>query len=210
MAPARNEWARTNSRPAFGHPSAPRVVQPADPLGSDGDRVQQRHRPVLAGRVAERDIEECRPGLAFLLHLELEPHGLLVDPHEVASGRHIADLEPLGGRPAGDHRHAIEHDGAGRGVHGPQCGITERGLAGVLAEEQVKRDRLDGLLREDDHLFALPVVRARTEAGGLAPELRAVAVDEVDVDRVIRVDRSGHALGLAPGRRGDRQGLATG
>ena len=116
------------------------VVQPPDACRRNGNRVQQRHRPVLAGRVANRDIEERRSPLLCLADLQAQPDGLLGDPHEVASRRHIAGLKPLGRRAAGDHGHAIKQDAAGRGVHRTEHRFTEPRLAGVIAEQEVEID----------------------------------------------------------------------
>ena len=63
------------------------------------------------------------------------------------------------GRPAGDHGHAVEDDGTRPGADRSQGRFAEPGLAGVPPEQEVERDRLDGLFREYNHLFTLPVVR---------------------------------------------------
>jgi hypothetical protein len=68
----------------------------------------------------------------------------------------------------------------------------------------VDGERPHGPFRKHDHLPPLPVVRARRERGGLAPQRRTVRVDQVQVQRVIRVRHTGHGFGLTPGHRQDR------
>src|SRR5262245_13129422 len=58
--------------------SAPaRIIQPHDPHRLNWDRVDERHRAVLAGRIAERDIEERRTPLTSLNYLEAQPDRLV-------------------------------------------------------------------------------------------------------------------------------------
>src|SRR5271167_3875891 len=47
-------------------------------------------------------------------------------------------------------------------------------------------------------------MRARTKAGHLAPELSPIGKIDVEIERVIGVDRPGHTLSLAPCRGDDR------
>ena len=132
---------------------------------------------------------------------------LFFDPHEVAARRHVADLEPFGHGAAVDHAYPIEQDATGRGGHRTQLGIAEPGLAGVSTEQEVEIQRFDRLFRVNDNFLALPVVRAGPEAGHLAPEFGPIVVDQVEIERVIRADRPGYPLRLAPCRCDDRLGL---
>ena len=184
------------------------ILEPAALLGRHRHGVDESHGTVLAARVGDCDVEERGVlglrGFAF----ELQVQGGALDADERRAGGHVPDLESFFRLRLLRDGDAVEQAGAHRRSDRPQLGGVELGHARVVAQEQVDRDALDGLLREDRHLGLFPVMRARVEGVHLAPQGRAVLVDEVEVQGVVAVPAAAHILGLAPGGRHD--GLGSG
>ena len=153
-----------------------------------GDGVDQRHGAVLARRVGERDVDERgarRPPLV-VLQSSFSPRASRSMRTKSPPAATSRTWKPSAAGPCGTTATpSNRHGPLGRLDH-VQLGVAEPGLAAVAAQQQVDRDAPDRLLGQHDHLAPLPVVRAGVEGGRLAPERRAVGVDQVEVERVVR------------------------
>ena len=179
--------------------ASPRIVQPAEPRGVDRDCVEQCYGAILAGGVRQRNIQAlafpAERGTLVTSSLSPSPSCSIRTKSEPAATSRTwkpSRAGPWGMTGTPSNRQAPA------GVRTTcSSGLRNQALPAVPAQQHAETHPLHGLLGQHDHLAAMPVVRAGTEARHLPPQGSVVGIDQIQVQRVVTVRRAGHPLGLA-------------